>query len=263
MSDIDQGGMNMANFFGINGSLYGNNTSGNWMTGISSLYSDYNSIKSGTYHKLLKAYYNPDPNSKSKVNELVSKKETETDKKLSNTKADASSLNESAEALTTKGSKNLFKKQEITTKDETTGEETTTLDYDRDKITKAVKSFVDDYNSLLESGSDVSSPSILKKTLQMTNATKANKNLLADVGISISKNNKLTIDEEKFKKADMNTVMTLFNGPNSYADKIAQQSDQIAKTAAQEATKTAGLYNNNGGYYNNSYSYNSMLNYYS
>ena len=105
----------------------------------------------------------------------------------------------------------LFKLKDITTKDEETGEETTTKGYDIDGITKAVKSFIDDYNSLVKSGSDVTSTNVLRRTLSMTKTTLANKNLLSDVGINITEGNKLSIDEEKFTPASMSRASPTFS----------------------------------------------------
>lgn len=240
----------MANYFGITGSIFGTtNSSTNWMSGISSLYSDYNSIRSGSYYKLLKAYYAEDSSSKSRVEDVVSKKTNTEKKELTQTKADAVDLQESAKALSAKGTKSLFTKKEITSKDEN-GKETVTLDYDREAIAKAVTAFVKDYNSVIESGSDVSSTSILRKTLQLTQSTAANKNMLSDVGISITDGNKLSVDDDTLKKADINKLQSLFEGTNSYAGRVSDKASQIAKAAETEASKTSSLYTNTGSYYN-------------
>lgn len=239
----------MANFFGISGSMFSNNASTNWTSNLTSVLSDYSSIRSGSYYKLLKNYYSKDENKSSAAKDLMSSSDKTANKELTQAKASADELKSSAEALTAKGTKSLFTKKNITTKDEN-GKETTVLDYDRDAITKAVKSFAENYNSLVESSADVTDTSVLSKTLQMTKTTLANKNLLSDVGITISGGNKLTVDEEKLKTADINSLKTLFNGTNSYADKIAQKASQISTAASQSASKSSGLYNSSGSYYN-------------
>ena len=236
-------------FFGVNN----NNSSFDWMTNLSNLCTDYNSIRNGSFAKLAKAYYGKQSSisssDKSEDKDTV-KKSTTTDKKMAQAKTDADELKSSADALTATGTKSLFKLKDITTKDEETGEETTTKGYDIDGITKAVKSFIDDYNSLVKSGSDVTSTNVLRRTLSMTKTTLANKNLLSDVGINITEGNKLSIDEEKFKKADMNKIKTLFNGNNSYADRVSSQAAEISKQVSNDSLKN-GFYNNKGNYYNN------------
>ena len=102
----------------------------------------------------------------------------------------------------------------------------------------------------MKSGSDVTSTNVLRRTLSMTKTTLANKNLLSDVGINITEGNKLSIDEEKFKKADMNKIKTLFNGNNSYADRVSSQAAEISKQVSNDSLKN-GFYNNKGNYYNN------------
>lgn len=247
-------------FFGVNGS----SGSSNWMTDLSSLCADYNSIRNGSFAKLAKVYYGKQSSSASSAenSDDTVKKSTTTDKKMAKAKTDADDLKSSAEALTASGTKSLFKLKDITTKDEETGEETTTKGYDMEAITKAVKSFVNDYNDLVKSGSDVTSTNVLKKTLFMTKATLANKNLLSDVGITITKGNQLSIDEEKFKSADVNKIKTLFNGNNSYADRVATQAEEISKQVSNDSLKTNGLYNNQGGYYNNTSSLLSQFDFY-
>ena len=130
----------MANFFGMGGSMFGTSGTNNWMGGMSNLYADYNAIRNGSYRKLLKAYYGQDSSAKSRVQDVVSKKKTNAEnKELTEAKADATELKDSASALSASGSKSLFNKKEIKTKDEN-GKEITTMGYDREAIEKAVTS---------------------------------------------------------------------------------------------------------------------------
>lgn len=249
----------MANYFGISGSMFGtSNSSTNWMSGITSLYGDYNSIRNGSYYKLLKAYYAQDSTRKSSEDDTVSKK-TNTEKvELTQAKADATDLQESAKALSARGKDALFEKKEITTKDEN-GNETVTLDYDREAIEKAVTAFVKDYNDVIDSGSDVSSTSILRKTLQLTQSTEANKNLLSQIGITITDGNKLSLDTDKLEKARVTTMKSLFEGTNSYASRVSDKAAQIVKATEKEAVKNSSLYTNSGNYYRSTQNYSSMF----
>ena len=67
--------------------------------------------------------------------------------KLTLMKTSADSLKKSADAL---NDSSLLGKKKIKKKDEKTGEEIEVEDYDWDKITKAVKSFVEDYNDVVK-----------------------------------------------------------------------------------------------------------------
>lgn len=210
---------------------------------------DYASIKNGSYLKLTKAYYSK--NSAGKTNEGFNSTSTgkDTVKSLTDIEQKADQLKDSADALIAKGSKSLFQKKDITTTAED-GTKTTTKDYDRDAIYKGVKSFVEDYNALIKSAGNSSSTNILRQTLSLTSYTNAYSNTLANAGITIGKDNKLTIDEEAFKESDMSTLKTLFNDANSYAYTVSAKASQINFYANSEASK-ANTYNFNGSFSNN------------
>lgn len=143
------------------GSLNQTNSKSNSFSASSDLlginYADYNSIRSGSYFKLLDAYYGK--NSSDEVKKVVSSTSTSKDdsKTLSKIQSAADSMKDSAEALLQTGSKSLFK--EVETKAE---DGTTTKGYDTDAIYKAVKQFTSDYNDLLDEASESNTTSILQ-----------------------------------------------------------------------------------------------------
>ena len=57
----------------------------------------------------------------------------------------------------------LWEKKKIKKKDEKTGEEIAVEDYDWDKITKAVKSFVEDYNDVVKEAGESNTKDVLAK----------------------------------------------------------------------------------------------------
>ncbi len=181
---------------------------------------EYSSITRGSYSKLIKAYYEKYGNDGDSTGSTDSKSDTIAKTTL---KSNANELYEAANALVTNGKDSVFKKVETT--DAETGE--TTKGYDKDKIYEAVNSMVEAYNSLVEKSTDSDNNSVLRQTLHMINSTASNGSLLADVGISIGADNKLSIDEEAFKNADMSTVKTLFNGSSSLGGKIQSAASNI------------------------------------
>ncbi len=123
--------------------------------------------------------------------------------------------------------------------------------YNTDAIYKALSSYVEDYNSLIESASKSSVGGIAARRASMLGNTNANAELLDSIGIKInSKDKSLSIDDEKFKSADMDTVKKLFQGKNSYASKISEAASAINSHAKYEATKS-NTYNNAGSYSSN------------
>ena len=195
------------------------------LLGIS--YSDYATIQNGSYTKLMKAYYKKaasDDSSSSSVSAATSTSK-DSSKTLANIESAADDLKKASEALRTNGDKSLFTKKQTTDKDGKVSYE-----YDTDKIYKAVSDFVDSYNKMLKEGGDSNTNNILRSTKSMVNLTKANSNMLSKVGITIGTDNKLSIDETAFKKADMNTVKSLFHTTGGFGYQTSVQAGMIANT---------------------------------
>lgn len=197
---------------------------------------DYASIKNGSYGKLLKSYY-----AKQDAEKLSKTGDSNQTSILIRSGAD--SLKKSAEAL---NDDSLWEKKKIKKKDEKTGEETETEDYDWDAITKAVKNFADDYNSVVEETGKSDTKAVLRNAVWMTGITKKMGNLLGKAGIKIGKGNKLEVDENKLKEADISTLKTLFTGHGSFADKITQKAESISR----EAAGSGNTYTRSGAYAN-------------
>ncbi len=228
------------------------------LSALTSTLSDYNLIRSGSYKKLVSAYYAKTggdavksafnkQNNRTKT--TVSKASAET---LKNVKSTAGELKDSVSALLKGGTNSVFSK---TTKTDEEGN--TTTDYDTDKIYNAVKSFVDDYNAVVKAADKSDVSGIQSKTANMINSTSRYAKSLSDIGISIDSDNyRLSINEEQFKKADMSKVKSLFNGAGSYAYNVKSQASMIEYKAGNEASK-ANTYTHSG-YYSNAYSSGSM-----
>lgn len=193
---------------------------------------DYASIKNGSYGKLLKNYY-----AKENAEKLSQKGDSSKRLVLLRTSADA--LKRSADALS---NSSLWEKKKIKKKDAETGKETEAEDYDRDAIAKAVKNFADAYNDMVEEAGKSDTKGVLRNAAWMTNMVDKTKNLLAKAGITIGKGNKLEIDEETLKEADINTLKSLFTGQGSLADKVSQKTKGINLAAVP----AKGTYNRYG-----------------
>ena len=201
---------------------------------------DYSSLRTGSYKKLLRSYYAEQKAATTSTNKNVDSVEK---RSLLEVNSSADALSEAAQKLT---SGTLFEKKEITTKDDKTGTTSTTKDYDREAITKAVKGFVNSYNDTIEAAGEVDAASVLRITLFMTNQTSAYKNSLSKAGITIGSDNKLSVDEATLMKADLSELTTLFTGFNSFASKTAGKASGIASASAQAVgTK---IYTKTGSY---------------
>lgn len=243
------------NLFNYNSSLFSGMSSNS--SGMSSMLGDYMAIRNGSYGKLLKAYYSQDDGGKKSASALrkdsTKKKlealaDSEEVKKYKSTQTDADSLKSAASSL--RSSSKLFEKVSKTTTDEN-GEEKTVVDYDRDAISSAVKTFVKAYNSTIKSAYDQDSSVVQKKAASMVSESAANKSMLARVGITVGKNNQLEVDDEKLKTANVSTLKTLFKGSGSYASNIERKASDMASMTeqlAKNASSTKTNYNRNGNY---------------
>ncbi len=249
-------------------SLNRSGNSNNSMTDLLAInYTDYAAIRSGSYYKLLKSYYSID--SSDEVKKIVNKDtEDEEEKKTESTEdskgtstststskdsADTISKIESAsdelgaslDTLLKTGKNSLFTASEVTDKEGNVSEK-----YDTDKIYKAVNEFVTDYNALLDSTLSAKSQNIVSAAERMTRITGYNEESLEKIGITIGEDNKLKINEETFKAADMENVKKVFNNENGFAGQVNTQTSMIAYYAENEASKS-NTYTSTGTYTNN------------
>ena len=227
-----------------------NNVSSLFGSTSTSLYdqlSELASIKSGAYKTALKAYYkkvnSDDSSSDSKATNNAKKTN---DAIADRIKSNAESLQSAADKLNVKGSSDLFSEKDYTTKDED-GNEITKHGVDRDAILKVAKDVVSNYNSFVDSASDSTSKSVLNQTLNLTNQVKSYAKTFANAGITIGKDNKLSIDEDSFKNADLGTIKGLFQGNGSSFQQIASKASMINITSNSEANLKK-LYTSTGDY---------------
>lgn len=259
---------NVGNLF----SGFGSGSSG--IGGLGGLLSDYNSIRNGSYGKLLKAYYGGMNNTSAKpayskvakrddynYNTSTAKDSASTIKELQST---TDKLTASAKELYTTGSKSVFNKKDVKDEDGNVVKDSRGVpkqEYDVDKIYKSVKKFVDNYNGVLEAADKSADRKVQNSVIGMINYTKQESNMLGKLGISIGSDYQLSIDEDTFKKADMNVAKSLFNGTGSYAYTIGSKSAMANNYADLEASRanTYNRYGNYGNTFNTGYNYNSYF----
>ena len=219
-------------------SLGSSKSTGSGLFGIN--LSEYASIRSGSYGKLMRSYFSmdstkgtskSDDSTKNTIEDLATTTSTSKDstKTLAAIESDAKELTDSAKALYTRSNNKVF------TKDSGGS-------YDTDKIYKAVKRFADDYNSMLDTAGKSSTNRISRSVSSMKNETSYNE-----------KTGRLSVDETTFKSADTEKIKNLFNGTGSYAYSVATKAAMTESYAKSEAAKS-NTYTKNGTY---NYNYNS------
>ncbi len=195
------------------------------------------SIQNGSYYTALKAYYAQEES------ETTSSDNSDSVSSLSRMQTSASEVNDSVATLMKNGDSSVFAKKT------TTGEDgTTTTSYDVDKIYKAVSTFVDSYNSLIENTVSTNSTQISTQASSLINMTATNASLLSQIGISVdSSDYTLSIDEETFKSADMTTVKSLLHDTGSYGYQVSVKASMISNYAQNLITQKSN-YGSSGSY---------------
>jgi len=229
------------NFFNYDASMF-SSLNANKSGSSSNLLGDYAAIKNGSYKKLLKAYY-----AKQDAEENgTAADDKEVDKSVTLMAQDAKELKSAADALRTTGKNSLFKPKTVTTTDEVSGITTESQEYDYDAIYDAAEKFIKAFNSMMDSAGAVSNRTTERKMALTENMLRKNAGLLEDVGVSFGESGKLEIDKDKFMKADINKLKTVFNGRDSIADRISKRAGDIYATAEKILSVSGETYNRSG-----------------
>ncbi len=240
---------------------------------LTSLMSDYSSIKDGSYGKLLRAYYSMDgEDTKTQPKDIKDYKEvkrTDYEKKanaeyekkqkerLGKTTDDASLNGSATKAEKTEASaaaeladstaklmdQDTYK--EIETKDASGN---TTKAVDRDKLESAVKDFVSDYNDMVDTGASSSTSGVKTGVKNLGSNTRAASRDLEKIGISVdAKSGHLSVDADKLKEATADEIKRVFSGTNSYGKNVSGNVSSISYYANAQASGNGG-YDSSGKY---------------
>lgn len=219
---------------------------------LNNFFSDYASIKNGSYGKLLKAYYSETAggalksaakNNISKVKDGLGSMTSEETRAYAMVEKDADTLKGAADGLL---DKSLFHKKDITVKDGN-GTESTTRDYDKNSIYQAVNAFVNSYNTLMTSAKDTEDATLQRRVESLGNKTLGSSKALQAVGITIGEDGRLSLDKDTFMKSDMLRVKSLFNENGSYGYQVSAQASLI-NYAADSAVEKGSAYSVGGTY---------------
>lgn len=220
-------GNSMNSLFASLGTTGNTSSSADGLFGINVI--DYNTIRNGSYGKLMKAYYATEEESKS----TNSKNDTlDTDQTLRSIKSATGELKESAQALY--ASKSLFEKNKNGV-------------YDMEAIYEKVNAFIEDYNETVKTVGSAETDTIAKAGASMVNATGEYADILSKMGISISKSDfTLSVDKEKFLKSDIADVKSVFSGVGSFAYQMGAKASRINNLVADKVS-ASGSYHSAAG----------------
>lgn len=205
-------------------SLYGSNNSS---TNLYSLFSERNAIKNGTYKKLLKSYY-------SSLEENSGSTTSTSKRRGSNNIIDTllrekmyptvSKETEKANSDLTSGISSL-KSSVSTLQSEKTFEDTENGSTAADKVVSAMKSYVNNYNSVVTASKSSTLTNKTAYVANMMSTTSKFEKELGEIGVMLKNDGTLQLDETKLKNADLSKVQKLFSTDNiqSYGSTIASR----------------------------------------
>ena len=117
--------------------------------------------------------------------------------------------------------------------------------YDIDKIFSTAKSFVKNYNSMFDAAKKSTNSGVTANLSYIKEKTEQNKQALAQFGITLDANNKMTIDEDTFKKSDMSNVQNFFKNYSLSVGTNVSLVDHYLTSMSKNANgyTSAGTYN--------------------
>lgn len=116
----------------------------------------------------------------------------------------------------------------------------------KDNVYKAFSSFVKDYNNLIENTDKSANSNVVNQASYLKNIISNNKSAFSKMGVTVNSDKTLSIDEEKFKDADMSGVKNLFSGAYSFAEKMTDKVNSIYRYATQGEALNKKTYTNDG-----------------
>lgn len=116
----------------------------------------------------------------------------------------------------------------------------------KDEVYKAFSSFVEDYNDLIKNTDKSTNSNVVNQAGYLKSIVSGSKSTFSKIGVTVNSDKTLSLDEKKFKDADMSDVKSLFSGVYSTAEKMTDRVNQIYRYATQGDSLSKKTYDNGG-----------------
>lgn len=116
----------------------------------------------------------------------------------------------------------------------------------KEALYKAFGNFVKDYNALINNTSKSKNSNVVNQANYLTGIVSNNRSAFSKLGVTIGSDKTLSLDEKKFKDADMSAVKDLYSGAYSVAEKMTDKVNSIYRYATQGETLNKQTYDNGG-----------------
>lgn len=216
-------------------------------SGNSNFLADYASLKSGSYGRLMKAYYGTTVNSSSTSSGTGSRTSNVLDKILEERKnPKVSEEVQEANANLTTGISNLKKTvaslQNDSTYTATQNAQTGQVSQSAvDKTVSAMKDYVAQYNDVVNASKKSTMTNKTGYIANIMSSTAANADKLKEIGVTINTDGTLMLNEKKLRETDVTKVQDLFSSKDlmSYGSTVASRLNfaGIGINAADSADK--------------------------
>lgn len=184
--------------------------------GNTNIFSDYASIRNGSYRKLLKAYYGGNNNSGTTSTGTRSNTSNVLDQILEERKnPKVSEQTSEANSNLTSGIPKLTNAVKALQNDATYTASEDGKTSAQDKVVSALKTYVTEYNDVVNAAKKSTLSNKTSHIASMMKSTAANADKLKEIGITINGNGTLQFIEGQAKHADISKVQNLFSKENS------------------------------------------------
>ena len=116
----------------------------------------------------------------------------------------------------------------------------------KEEVYKAFSSFVEDYNALIKNTDKSANSNVVNQAGYLKSIVSGSRSAFSRIGVTVNSDKTLSLDEKKFKDADMSGVKNLFSGVYSTAEKMTDRVNQIYRYATQGDSLSKKTYDNGG-----------------
>ncbi len=215
--------------------------------GLAGMVGDYNAIKSGSYGKLLKAYYSQN-DSDSKTQSTASSRSNSVENIIAERKNPTKSKEtKAADTATTSSSGDLKGSIDAIISDDTYATTTSSdgsTSYNVDGIRSAAEDFIKNYNSTISAAKGSSISGVTSNLSALMTKTANNSGSLSSIGITVGSDGKLSMDKTAFNSSDMSRVQDVLT---KYGSSISQNASLLNFYSASGSTATSS-YSATGAY---------------
>ncbi len=222
--------------------------------GLAGMIGDYNSIKSGSYGKLLKSYYSEATSGLSSTKSGSTKTSNVLDRILEERKNPTVSKEVSTANSMLSSSVSSLKNALGSLQSEDTYKDTENGSSARDKMTSALKNYVSSYNDAVESSKKTTMSNVSSNIAGAMKATKENDEALKEIGITINNDGTINLNEKKLQTAEFDKIKDIFDGNKamSYGSKVASRLNRASyyvssgtSTASTDSTSASAVTTSN------------------